>query len=162
MRGAGAFTIFLICSSSAAGKGGPADMGKALPVELRVRVMAALAEGMTRAEAARLFRVGEGTIAGWRRLERERGHLRPKTGTGRTRSWRIEAERDRIFGLLEADPDMPVNALCAALCEHGLSFSHSAMKRFLRRHGVRRRIGRPPGRRSRASTAPGAATLHRP
>ena len=136
-------------------------MGKALPVELRVRVMAALAEGMTRAEAARLFRVGEGTIAGWRRLERERGHLRPKTGTGRTRSWRIEAERDRIFGLLEANPDMPVNALCAALCEHGLTFSHSAMKRFLRRHGVRRRIGRPPGR-NRASPAPGAAALQRP
>ena len=136
-------------------------MGKALPVELRVRVMAALADGMTRAGAARLFRVGVGTIAGWRRLERERGHLRPKTGTGRTRSWRIEAERDRILGLLEADPDLPVNALCAALCEHGLVFSHSAMKRFLKRHGVRRRIGRPPGR-SRASPTPGAAALHRP
>lgn len=119
-------------------------MGKALPVELRVRVMAALAEGMTRAEAARLFRVGVGTIAGWRRLERARGHLRPKERTGRTRAWRIEAERDRIFALLEADPDLPTHALCAALREQGLVFSHSAMKRFLKRHGVERRIGRPP------------------
>ncbi len=134
-------------------------MGKALPVELRVRVMAALEDGMTRREAARLFRVGVGTIAGWRRLERARGHLRPKTGTGRTRAWRIEAERDRIFALLEADPDLPANALCAALREQGFAFSLSAMRRFLRRHGVERKIGRPPGRRraSPAATAPGIA-----
>ena len=137
-------------------------MGKALPVELRERVMAALADGMTRREAARLFRVGVGTIAGWRRLERRRGHLRPKTGTGRTRAWRIEAERDRIFALLETDPDLPANALCAALREQGFVFSLSAMRRFLRRHGVERKIGRPPGRSRAASAAPPPGTAEAP
>ena len=132
-------------------------MGKALPVELRVRVMAALAEGMTLREAAETFYVGEATVSVWRRRQREHGHLQPKQRTGRTRSWRIEAERDTIFGLLQDDPELPIKALRAALRERGIVFSYGAVRRFLKRHGFKRKPGRPPGRKRGPGPAGGAA-----
>ena len=101
---------------------------------------------MTLREAVETFYVGEATVSVWRRRQRQHGHLQPKQRTGRTRSWRIEAERARIIGLLETTPELSIEALRAALRERGLDSSYGAVRRFLKRHGIPRRIGRPPGR----------------
>ena len=101
---------------------------------------------MTLREATETFYVGEATVSVWRRRQRQHGHLQPKQRTGRTRPWRIEAERDRIIGLLETTPELSIEALRAALRERGLDFCYGAVRRFLKRHGIPRRIGRQPGR----------------
>ena len=119
-------------------------MARALPVELRTRVLAALAEGMTFRAAAATFDVGLATVVRWRRLEREQSHLRPKRPGGNRRPVYIEDERDTVLGLLEENPDMPIEALRAALGERGLVFSYGTVQSFLKRHGFRRKRGRRP------------------
>ncbi len=121
-------------------------MPKALPIELRNRVLAAMAEGMTFVEAAETFNVAVASIVRWRRLERDQGHARPRT-QARLRGWRIDAERSTILGLLEADPELPINALRAALRERGLAFGYGTVRMFLKRHGFKRKRGRQPVRR---------------
>ncbi|MCY3753513.1 MAG: hypothetical protein OXG99_05410 [Alphaproteobacteria bacterium] len=125
-------------------------MPKALPIELRSRVLASLAEGMTFVEAAETFDVGVATIVRWRRLERERGDARPRKTGGDRRSWRIEAASGAILALLEEDPELPINALRAALREQGLVFGYGTVRMFLKRHGFKRRRGRRPARRTPA------------
>ena len=119
-------------------------MARALPVELRTRVLAALAGGMTYRAAAETFDVGVASILRWRRLEREHGHPRPKRPGGNRRAVYIEDERDTVLGLLEESPDMPIEVLRAALGEQGLIFSYGTVQSFLRRHGFARKRGRRP------------------
>ena len=125
-------------------------MPKALPIELRSRVLASLAEGVTFVEAAETFDVGVATIVRWRRLERERGDARPRKTGGDRRSWRIEAASGAILALLEEDPELPINTLRAALREQGLVFGYGTVRMFLKRHGFKRRRGRRPARRAPA------------
>ena len=117
-------------------------MPKVLPVELRVRVLAAIRKGMTFREAARLFDVSIGAISNWRKLERGQGHVQPLPLGGDFRSGRVEAERDTILGLMEERPDLSVRALQAALGARGLDFGYGVLQRFLKRHGVKRKRGR--------------------
>ena len=127
-------------------------MARALPVELRTRVLAALAGGMTYRAAAETFDVGVASILRWRRLEREQGHPRPKRPGGNRRAVYIEDERDIVLGLLGESPDMPIEALRTALGERGLIFSYGTVQSFLKRHGFRRKRGRRP----RAASLPPA------
>ncbi len=125
-------------------------MPKALPIELRNRVLAAMAGGMTFVEAAETFDVAVASIVRWRRLEREGGDARPRKMGGDRRSWRIEAASGAILALLEDDPELPINALRAALRERGLDFGYGTVRMFLKRHGFKRRRGRRPARRTPA------------
>lgn len=52
-------------------------MSKALSVDLRTRVLAAVAAGATHLEAAARFGVSAARVSRWRRLAREKGALRP-------------------------------------------------------------------------------------
>ncbi len=118
-------------------------MPKALYLDLRVRVLAALDRGMSRRAAARLFGVSLNSIRNWRALRREQGHAGPRNTGGDTRSWRIEAERDTILGLLERNPDLTAAALRRALAARGLVFGDNAVRNFLKRRGIERPQGRP-------------------
>ena len=73
----------------------------------------------------------------WRWVERyrQRGHLRPDPSPG-CPSW---TERERIFRLLEGQPDLSVRALQRALATDGAVFSIGALYRFLKHHGLQRR-----------------------
>ena len=119
-------------------------MPRALPIELRKRVLAALAGGMTYRAAAETFDVGVASIVRWRRLEREQGDPRPKRPGGNRRAVYIEDERDTVLGLLEENPDIPIETLRAALGERGLVFSYGTVQSFLKRRGFRRKRGRRP------------------
>ena len=52
-------------------------MSKALSVDLRTRVLAAVAAGATHREAAARFGVSAASVSRWRKLEREKGDVRP-------------------------------------------------------------------------------------
>ena len=66
-------------------------MAKAYSLDLRKRVVAAVAEGTALAEAAKRFRVSVASIVRWRALERRRGSARPKPFGGGRRAVRTEA-----------------------------------------------------------------------
>ena len=117
-------------------------MPKAYSLDLRKRVLEAVAAGATRREAAARFHVSMSVITQWRALERKRGDLRPGRPGGDRRSSRIEAERDTVLRLLAENPGLSVEGLRAALDARGLTFGYGVIYRFLRRHGYRRWRGR--------------------
>ena len=118
-------------------------MSKALSVDLRVRVLAAVAAGATHREAAERFGVSAASVSRWRARMREQGDARPKALGGDRRSGRIEAEAATILSLLEAIPDITIEELRRALREKGLSFGDATIRRFFRRHGITHKK-RPP------------------
>lgn len=123
-------------------------MSKALSLDLRIRVLAAVSEGMSHRAAAVRFGVSAASVSRWRALEREQGDARPKALGGDRRSGRIEAQRAVILGLLEENRDMTIEELRAAIGDRGLVFSYGTVQRFLVRHGITRKK-RPATRRSR-------------
>ncbi len=108
----------------------------------RLAVTAVLEEGMNPAAAGRRFGVSGVSVASWVKRWRERGHLRPDAKGGDLKSWRIEAERERIFRILERQPALTLRALRDRLAAEGAVFGTSTVQRFLKRHGLERQ--RPP------------------
>lgn len=126
-------------------------MSKALSLDLRVRVLRAVADGASHRAAATRFGVSAASVSRWRALERMQGDPRPGPLGGDRRSARVEAQGALIRQLLEAAPDITTEELRAALAERGHSFGYGTLQRFFRRHGITRKK-RPATRPSR--TAP--------
>jgi transposase len=114
-------------------------MVKALSVDLRTRVLAAVAAGASHRAAAVRFGVGAASVSRWRALERRQGDARPGPLGGDRRSGRIEAQAGRILGLLATTPDITVEELRAALATHGHAFGYGTLQRFFARHRITRK-----------------------
>ena len=123
-------------------------MSKALSVDLRTRVLAAVAQGATHREAAARFGVSAASISRWRGLERLRGDVRPGPLGGDRRSGRIEAQAEMILQLLDAMRDATIAELRHALGERGQRFGYGTLRRFFQRHRITRKKRRhmPPSR----------------
>ena len=80
-------------------------MSKALSLDLRTRVLAAVDAGASHREAAARFGVSAASVSRWRALEREQGDARPGPLGGDRRSGRIEAQAPLILELIAATPD---------------------------------------------------------
>ena len=76
-------------------------MSKALSVDLRERVVGAVAEGASCHAAAVRFGVSIASAIRWCARERETGSVAPKALGGDRRSGRIEAHAPLILGLVE-------------------------------------------------------------
>ena len=81
-------------------------MSTPLSLDLRVRVLAAVASGLTHRQAGERFGVSAASVSRWRALERERGDPSPKPMGGDQRSHAIEAHGELILSLYEATPDI--------------------------------------------------------
>jgi len=114
-------------------------MSKALSVDLRVRVLAAVAAGLTHRQAAERFGVGAASVSRWAKLEREQGNPKPKALGGDRRSGRIEANGATILALLEETSDITLEELRRQLAEKGLVFGDGTVRRFLKRHKITRK-----------------------
>lgn len=123
-------------------------MSMALSLDLRNRVLAAIAGGVSCRQAAERFGVSPASAIRWRARERDHGHARPKALGGDRRSSRIEAEAAFILGLVAETPDLTLKEIRAALAERGVSVAVSTLWRFFERHRVALKK-RPPTRRSR-------------
>jgi transposase len=123
-------------------------MSRALSVDLRVRVLAAVAAGLSHREAAERFGVGAASVSRWRKLEREQGDPKPKALGGDRRSGRIEAHGATILGLLNETTDLTLEELRRQLADKGLIFGDGTVRRFLKRHRITRkkRPRTPPSR----------------
>jgi transposase len=111
-------------------------MSKALSVDLRERVIAAIDEGMSCRGAAARFGVSAASAIRWRALSRRQGDVRPGPLGGDRRSGRIEAQAEVILGLVEERPDITLAEIEAALAGRGVVVSSTSIWRFFGRRGI--------------------------
>ena len=126
-------------------------MSRALSVDLRVRVLDAVAQGLSHRQAGERFGVSAASVSRWRAREREQGDTRPKALGGDRRSGRIESERETIFAILDDERDITVEELRRKLAEKDLIFGEGTIRRFFARHGITRKKRR---RTPASKTAP--------
>ena len=124
-------------------------MSKALSVDLRDRVIAAVEGGMSCRQAAARFGISASSAIRWRSRLRTQGDVRPGPLGGDRRSGLIERHADVILGLVERKSDITLAELRAALAEQGVATSLSTLWRFF----VRRRITLKKSRRTPTNRA---------
>jgi transposase len=124
-------------------------LAEALSMDLRRRVLAAIAEGVSGRSAGRRFGLSAPSVSRWRALERAQGDATPKPIGGDHRSHRTEAHAAAIFSALEAAPDLTLEELREKLAQERVLVSYGALWRFLDRHKItRKKRPRTPASRS--------------
>jgi transposase len=134
-------------------------MGKPLSVDLRSRLVAAVAGGLSRRAAAERFGVSAASAIRWVAASNSTGTIVPKPQGGDRRSHHIEAFAGVILAAIEAQKDVSLIELAELLrISHGVSFAPSTVWRFLDRHAMtfkknstRQRAGTTRRRRAAAS-----------
>ena len=128
-------------------------MSTPLSLDLRVRVLAAVASGMSHRQVGERFGVSAASVSRWRALEREQGSARAKPMGGDQRSQHIKAHGDLILSLFEATPDISLQELRVALAERGVRVGYGGLWRFFRRRSitVKKRRRMRPSRRGQTS-----------
>lgn len=112
-------------------------MGKPLSTDLRSRLIAAVAGGMSRRAAADRFGVAAASAVRWVYAASTTGAICAKPQGGDTRSHHIEAYREVILAAIEAQKDITLVELAKLLrTKHAASFAASTVWRFLDRHAL--------------------------
>jgi transposase len=125
-------------------------MGKPLSTDLRSRLVAAVAGGLSRRAAAGRFGVSAASAVRWVHACNTTGEIGAKPQGGDTRSHHIEAFGSVILAAVEAQKDISLVELVDLLgAGHGASFAASTVWRFLNRHAM---TYKKSGARSRAGT----------
>jgi transposase len=114
-------------------------MAEALSMDLRGRVLRAIAEGASGRSAGRRFGVSAPSVSRWRALERTQGDAAPRPVGGDHRSHRTEAHAAAISSALEAAPDLTLEELREKLAQQRVFVSYGALWRFLDRHKITRK-----------------------
>lgn len=132
-------------------------MSRALSLDLRVRVLAAVQAGASHREAGKRFGVSAASVSRWRRREREQGEARPKALGGDRRSKRIEACHDAVMAALGPDRDATIEEVRQTLNAQGLVFGFGTIQRFFVRHAITRKKRRRTPRSRLALMSPSGA-----
>jgi transposase len=124
-------------------------MGKALSVDLRRRVVDAVAGGMSRRQAAVRFGVSASSAIRWTARAAATGEVAPRKQGGDRKSDRIEAHATFILAAIASAPDITLAELQGRLArDRGDHFGIGTLWRFFDRRGItfkkRRRV--PPSR----------------
>ena len=124
-------------------------MGQALSVDLRRRVVEAVAGGMSRRQAALRFGVSASSAIRWTAQAERSGDVAPKRQGGDRKSQRIEAHAAFILAQIAQTPDLTLAELQARLAEeHGAAFGIGTLWRFFDRRRItfKKRRRTPPSR----------------
>ena len=116
-------------------------MPRALSLDLRERVLAAVEAGSSCRQAAERFGVGIATAIRWQARFRAEGVVAAKPMGGDQRSRNIEAHAEMILQACEAEPQAYLRELRESLREKGVSTSTSGLHRFFARHKISRKKG---------------------
>lgn len=111
-------------------------MAKALSVDLRQRVVAAIDAGLSRRRAAAQFNVSPASAVRWSERHREHGDVAPERQGGDRRSHRIEAHAQLILDAVAARPDITLAELRDTLAAHGAASSIASLWRFFDRRKI--------------------------
>jgi len=126
-------------------------MAQALSVDLRERVVAAIAGGASCRQAAARFGVSASSAIRWWALARTTGSVSPQALGGDRRSERIEAHASLILGLVERSSDITLKEIRAELAGAGVSAGIGTLWRFFER---RRMTWKKSRRMPRSRAAP--------
>ena len=128
-------------------------MSKALSVDLRERVVAAVAAGASCRAAAARFGVSASSAIRWAALVREAGSVAPGPLGGDRRSARIEAHAAFILRVVDRKPDMTLEEIRGELAKAGVQAGIGTLWRFFdrRRMTWKKRRRSPPSRTARTS-----------
>ena len=124
-------------------------MPKALSLDLRVRVLAAVEAGATHREAGERFGVSPASVSRWR----EEGEPRPRALGADRRSGRNEPHHDAVLTALGPVRDATIEDMRHALAQQGLAFGFGTIQRFFARHAISRKKRQPMPRSRIAPTS---------
>src|SRR5665213_1543499 len=109
-------------------------MGAAHSDDLRERVVAEVAAGKSRRQAAAHFRVSASSAIRWVELKSETGAISPRRRSSQSRS-PLEPHKDWLASLVGAQPDLTLEAMVLRIgAELGLKTSDASLCRFFKRH----------------------------
>jgi transposase len=108
-------------------------MARALSVDLRDRVVAAIVGGLSRRQAAVRFGVSAASAVRWQQLASQHGTPAPQ------QQGKIEAHAGLILDAYEATPDITLAELQALLADHGTQVALGTIWRFFARRGITRK-----------------------
>ena len=112
----------------------------ALSMDIREKVMKAIAGGMSRRQAATRFDVGPATAVRWAKRIETSGSVAPSKMGGDCRLQRIEAHADFIRAQLNEQPGLTIMELREKNRErHGVGFGYGTVWRFLARYKIARK-----------------------
>ena len=114
-------------------------MGQPLSMDLRLRLLAAIEDGMSCRAAATRFGVAQPAAIRWQAQRRETGAFAPKLQGGDMRSRRVEERAEDILAIWEARKDISLEELRTGLAEIGLTVSVAGLHRFFVRRGMTRK-----------------------
>lgn len=117
-------------------------MPSPLSVDLRERVVAAVAAGASCHRAARRFGVSVSSASRWCGQSAREGHVGPKPMGGDHTSQRIEAHAELILATSKQEPRLFLRELRDRLAERGVQTSTSGLSRFFQRHRITWKRGR--------------------
>lgn len=111
-------------------------MGKARSDDLRERVVAAVASGMSRRQAAARFQVGISSAIRWVTLQAETGGISPRRRGGKPRS-PLEPHTAWLLELNARESDLTLARIGQRLLdERGLVTTETSIRRFFKRHRI--------------------------
>ena len=111
-------------------------MVKPLSLDLRQRIVAAVAGGMSRRKAAERFGVSPASAVRYCALDAKQGDTRPRPQGGDRHSHKIEAHADFILDAVARKSDVTLVELRALLAQKGVSVAVSTLWRFFNRRRI--------------------------
>ena len=112
-------------------------MARSLSTDLRLRVVEAISQGMSRRQAAGRFGVSPSSAIRWQAQLQRSGGIAPNKQGGDRRSARIEAEAGFILAEIAKTPDITLAELQAKLEEErGLHAGIGTIWRFFHRRRI--------------------------
>ena len=136
---------------------GPARMSRPYSLDLRERVVGAVAGGESCRSVAKRFKVSVASVVKWSQRFRATGSAAAKPMGGH-RPLALAGERAWLLGRIAASPDVTLRALLAELADRGVVVSYYAVWHFFEHEGISfkkkpaRRRARSTGRRTSAKT----------
>lgn len=126
-------------------------MAKPISNDLRVRVCAAIAKGLSCRQAAAQFKVSASSAIRWQARMRDVGSPEPAALGGDHRSGRIETQADFILAEVAAHSDITLQELRSRLQGRGASFGIGTLWRFFHRRKItlKKRRCMPPSSSAR-------------
>lgn len=110
-------------------------MARAYSLDLRERVVAAVASGQSCRAVAKTFMVSVASVVKWSQRHRASGSPAPRPVGGR-RPYAVAHERDWLLARIAEKPDLTLRALLLELKDRGLVVSYYALWHFLQHEGI--------------------------
>jgi len=110
-------------------------MARAYSLDLRERVVAAVATGASCRAVATTFKVSVASVVKWSQRFRATGSAAARPMGGHRR-YALAGERNWLLARLAETPDITLRALLAELAERGIKVSYYAVWHFFEHEGI--------------------------